>query len=276
MPRTTYLVDLVGSIPENIVFLEGIVNGQSRKIDTIRVKAIVENKPEYRLERLLRRGQFEEAESFARKFNLSLDHVNAAKAAALVTQLGPWSNNGTNDTAKFQLFISTLDKIKDVKYVYDCCNNALTSNYKQTRQLLVYASQRITQQHVQVLIRFLNWIQALETSFSCEIFRLQESTEHDFASLLITLNSNLKKLETFEFIRTIKNEDEQDDRRNMQEWIKFSKVDLLQECLASLSLVSSAFHKFFIMRMIKDFIFSKKEIAWIYEIIVSRFKYFGA
>ncbi|XP_043286981.1 kinetochore-associated protein 1 isoform X2 [Venturia canescens] len=212
VPRTTYLVDLVGSSLENIVFLEGIVNDETRQVDTIRVKAIVENKPEYRLERFLRRGQFKEAESFADKFGLNLDPVHAAKAAAFVTQLGPWSNSETNNAEIFQLFIDTLDKINDVKYVYDCCNNALTSNYKQTRQLLLYARQRITETNI------------------------QESKDHDFVSLLKTLNSNLKKLETFEFIRTIKNEAEQEDCRNIQEWIKFSKVDLLQECLAFLSL----------------------------------------
>lgn len=147
VPTTTYLVDLVGCCIENIVFLEGM-KIQSEKINTIRVKAIVESIPEYRLQRLLRREQFDEAEFFAKQFQLSLEAVHAAKAAAFINQLGPWTNDG-NAAEKLDIFVSTLDKIKDVQYIYDCCNNALTSNYKQTRRLLLYARQRIMQ-HIEV------------------------------------------------------------------------------------------------------------------------------
>ena len=149
VPTTTYLIDLIGCSIENIVFLEGIANS-SGKIETIRVKAIVESIPEYRLQRLLRREQFDEAEFFAKQFNLSLEAVHSARAAAFINQLGPWTQEA-NDAAKLETLISTLDKIKDVEYIYNCCCNALTSHHTQTRQLLLYARQRITQ-HIEVIV----------------------------------------------------------------------------------------------------------------------------
>ena len=114
------------------------------KIDSIRVKALVESLPELRLERLLRREKFEEAEAFAKKYNLSTESIYCAKAALYVNRSGPWTE-GSTEIFNLDEFISVLDKINDIKFVCDCCNNALMPNYNQTKRLLLYARQRIVQ-----------------------------------------------------------------------------------------------------------------------------------
>lgn len=46
----------------------------------------------HRLERILRRGKFEEAEQFAKSFNLDIELVYKAHLRALSSDIQPWSN----------------------------------------------------------------------------------------------------------------------------------------------------------------------------------------
>ena len=112
------------------------------EVESIRVKALVESLPELRLERLLRREKFEEAETFAKKYNLNTESIYCAKAALFVNRSGPWAR-GNTELVDLDEFIATLDKISDMKFVCDCCNNSLMPSYNQMKRLLLYARHRI-------------------------------------------------------------------------------------------------------------------------------------
>ncbi|XP_015589357.1 kinetochore-associated protein 1 [Cephus cinctus] len=199
VPSTTYLVDFYGSAMDDIIFLEGLRN-PSNIVNTISVKAISECLPEYRLARLLRRGKFDEAEVFAKNFRLDMKPIYNAKASLLMSQFDPWSN--TNDQVnKVDALIDILDKITDVTYVSQCCIKALVTEHEQIRKLLLYARERLTH---------------------C----IEKSNNNDLTKLLSTVNSTLHKLETFTIIQKIKSDKEHVDN----EWIQFSKENLLDEC----------------------------------------------
>lgn len=128
---------------EIILYLEGINNFTNNEyIDTVRVKAVSESLPEYQLQRLVRKKQFDAAEAFASKFNLSTDPIYCAKAALILSQLGPWAKN-TSSPFQLDMLFNIFDKIKDVQYVVECCSKALIPEYKQMRKINLYARSRI-------------------------------------------------------------------------------------------------------------------------------------
>lgn len=140
VPTTTNLVDTLNSSIESILFIEGIINDTN--INTIRIKSIVESAPNFRLERLLKRRQFKEAETFAKKFSLSLESIHISKAILFTEQLSPWAKE-TSDLINLDTLINTLNQISDLKFVINCCTNAIMLDYKQMKKLLLYARQRI-------------------------------------------------------------------------------------------------------------------------------------
>lgn len=141
--KAAFLVNLVGSVPDNISYLEGMIGDGSASIfDTIRVKLLTETHPELRLARLVQRQRFDEAKEFARKFHLKPDSIYQAHAASLVARFNLRMNDDIQ-SSDVDEFFAVLDKIADVKYVFDCCSNTLMNEFKQTRRLLLYTEQRI-------------------------------------------------------------------------------------------------------------------------------------
>lgn len=209
VPSSTYLVECHGSSTESIIYLEGIAN-LSENIESIRVKALVESLPELRLERLLRREKFEEAESFADKYDLNKECIYCAKAALFVNRSGPWARDNT-ELVDLNEFIETLDNISDVNFVFNCCNNALMPNYNQMKRLLLYARQRIVQS-------------------------IQQSSDNKKLSVLLSeVSSTLHKLETFEIIRKVDANSDESEEEMVNEWLRFSKSDLIEECIRYLT-----------------------------------------
>ncbi|XP_068973508.1 kinetochore-associated protein 1 isoform X2 [Bombus flavifrons] len=209
VPPITYLIEIMDPYDEIILYLEGINNFTNNEyIDTVRVKAVSESLPEYQLQRLVRKKQFDAAEAFAYKFNLSTDPIYCAKAAALLSQLGPWAKN-TSSPFQLDMLFNIFDKIKDVQYVVECCSKALIPEYKQMRKINLYARTRII-----------------------------ESTAEDnkYLNLLSSINDILHKLETFHMIWGYKKNVECYDEDIMNEWIKFSRANLIEEHKTHLSL----------------------------------------
>ncbi|XP_044010081.1 kinetochore-associated protein 1-like [Aphidius gifuensis] len=208
--NTTYLVDIINNKTdnENLLFLEGIKT-TNEYVDLIRIKAIEESIPELRLQRLLRKYKFNEALDFALKFNLDCEIVYHAEAMMLMEKLRPRLQS--SEKIDVDIFMTTLDKIKDVKFIYECCNNAMTKDYKDTRKLLVYSRQRI--------VDYVN------------DKNIQDKLNENLSQLLATVSDTLRKLETFEMIHKadVINETSTD------EWIKFSRENLLKECMEYLS-----------------------------------------
>lgn len=134
------MVDTLNSSIGSILFIEGIINGTN--INTIRIKSVIESVPDFRLERLLKRRQFEEAETFAKKFNLSLESIHVSKAILYTEQLKPWAKE-TSDMINLDTLINTLNQISDLQFVINCCTNVIMVDYKQMKKILLYARQRI-------------------------------------------------------------------------------------------------------------------------------------
>ncbi|EFN82712.1 Kinetochore-associated protein 1 [Harpegnathos saltator] len=166
---------------------------------------ISESIPEMRLARLLRKRQFDIAESFAEKFALSMEPIHCSKAALIMEQLAPWTKS-TLDSANIETLINVLDKVQNTQYITECCSKALISDYVQLKQLYLYARQRIMQD-----IKKGNADNQLNTS-------------------LLMINNTLHRLETFQMIQ---NNEANDTSLNvdtiMNKWIKFSQVNLLDE-----------------------------------------------
>ncbi|XP_011306645.1 kinetochore-associated protein 1 [Fopius arisanus] len=201
VPRDCYLVDL-NHIVDHLIFLEGARN-QRGVIDTIRIKAIEESSPEFRLQRLLRRQKFEEAREFSRKFGLDEEMVFHAEARMLMERLQPSVHS--KEFVDVNFFLETLDKIKDVEFVYECCKNALTRDYQETRRLLTYSRRRI--------VEYL--------SSGCQ------QSQESLSRLLHQVSETLRRLETFELIHT---------SHSIDDWNRFSRSNLLEECRRYLTL----------------------------------------
>ncbi|XP_032665810.1 kinetochore-associated protein 1 [Odontomachus brunneus] len=188
----------------NVSYIEGVAN-ESRIIDTFRIKTMSETIPEMRLARLLRRRQFDAAETFAEKFSLPMEPIYCSKAALFMEQLAPWVKS-TPDSVSTDALINILDKIQNVQYVTECCSKALISDYVQLRQLYLYARQRI--------------VQDMKT----------ENVDDQLNLNLSLINDTLHRLETFRMIQDIEVDDTLLNVETiMNKWIKFSQANLLNE-----------------------------------------------
>ncbi|KAG7212947.1 hypothetical protein KM043_002288 [Ampulex compressa] len=206
---TTFLVEIFDPNVEGILYVD-CINDADECLDMVHIKTASSILPEYRLERLLKRGQFDAAEEFAINFKLPLEPIYCAKAAVLVEQLGPWAKR-CHDPVELSTLINLLNKINDVQYVINCCNNAVIREYTQMKQLYLYARQRIVK--------------------SIEVV---ENTQH--LNLLFRINETLNKLETFHMIWGHKIQDECYNEEMIKEWIRFSQADLMNVYKTQLSL----------------------------------------
>lgn len=144
MPIGTYLVEIMDPCDEVILYLEGVNDDKcnNKYIDTIRVKTVSESIPEFQLQRLLRREQFDAAEDFARKFHLSVEPIYCAKAALTLSQFGPWAKK-CSGPIQLDVLFNIFDHIENVQYVVEFCSKALIPDYKQMRKIHLYAHIRL-------------------------------------------------------------------------------------------------------------------------------------
>ncbi|XP_076666441.1 kinetochore component rough deal isoform X2 [Andrena cerasifolii] len=211
VPIATYLVEIMDPCDEMILFLEGVndLGSDINYIDTIKIKTVLESLPEYQLQRLLRRIQFDAAEDFAKKFNLSMESIYYAKAARFLSELGPWAKESTGPV-KLDALLSIFDKIENVQYVVECCSKALIPEYKQMRKIHSYARARIIENTTKI--------------------------KDDEQLNLFLINNTLHKLETFHMIWGYQKDSEYYDDDTMREWIRFSRVNFMEEYKTHLSL----------------------------------------
>ncbi|XP_076628517.1 kinetochore component rough deal [Colletes latitarsis] len=205
VPITTYLVEIMDPCDEVILFLEGVndFKNNTKYTDTIRVKTVSENLPECQLQRLLRREQFDVAETFANKFNLSSEPIYCAKVALYLSQLGPWAKK-SSDPIQFDALLNIFDKIKNVQYIVECCSKALLPEYKQMRKIYLYARARI-------------------------IENISKMKNDEYLDHLFLINNILHKLETFHMIWGYQKDSKCYDDDTMKEWIKFSRANFMEE-----------------------------------------------
>ncbi|XP_048586472.1 kinetochore-associated protein 1 isoform X2 [Nematostella vectensis] len=125
---------------ETIYFIEGILD-RDEDSTALRIRCLTESLPENRLFRLLHKGKFDEAEKFARQFNLDEELVFKVKANSLFDTLSKSSGQG-GESSLLQLQ-ECLSKIKEDEYVVESCLQALAPTLEDTFNILSYARKRV-------------------------------------------------------------------------------------------------------------------------------------
>ncbi|XP_078043624.1 kinetochore component rough deal [Augochlora pura] len=209
---TAYLVEIKDPRDEIILFLEGIKDFQNNTnfTDTVRIKTVSESLPECQLQRLIRKEQFDKAEEFAKKFNLSTEPIYFAKASLLISQFGPWAKK-SSDLFHVEELLNLFEKIENVQHIVECCSKALVPHYKQMRKIYLYARTRIME-------------------------NIAKTPSDDNLNYLDLVNSTLHKLETFHLIWGNKQNFGCYDDDTMKEWIRFSQSNCMGELMSYLNL----------------------------------------
>uniref|UniRef100_A0A1B6C8P9 RZZ complex subunit KNTC1/ROD C-terminal domain-containing protein n=3 Tax=Clastoptera arizonana TaxID=38151 RepID=A0A1B6C8P9_9HEMI len=177
---------------EDILFVEGFGD---KIVDSIRFKAVVECHPEFRLQRILRKGRFEEAEKFAQTFNLNVELVYKAHVQYLMQRLQRSSKSGENLKKSFDQFMILLDKITDKEFVSVCCISAIPPDFPSINELLKYGRN------------------CLSNMSKCQINKQ--------SALIQNINSVSERLYTYQIIYKYV---------DFENWLNFMEVDLIQEC----------------------------------------------
>ncbi|XP_054266831.1 kinetochore-associated protein 1-like [Macrosteles quadrilineatus] len=179
---------------EDILFLEGFGSGL---IDTIRIKTIFESLPDLRLARMLQRYKFEEAEKFARTFNLDLEIVYKAHVQKLMQDLKPWTTS--LDTQK-QIFNHILDLIKNIQdhnFVAEICASVIPPDFDMLHTMLMYGTERFS--------------------------KVADKSGANLSELLAKVSSIARRLDTCMLIHGA--------TTSVEHWIEFPKHDLVISCL---------------------------------------------
>ena len=99
----------------------------------------------YRLRRLIARGRFDEGLRFAQNFGLDDQMVYVPKATKLAEELSIWSNTKPETYAsKYDDFLATLDSIKELRFVVECCLKFAPPEVEFIRSILCYARKRLS------------------------------------------------------------------------------------------------------------------------------------
>ncbi|VDD93411.1 unnamed protein product [Enterobius vermicularis] len=107
---------------DGTVFLTEFVDSKQRTDASIRLRSVSECQPDMRLQRMLIRCQFDEAEQLANLFGLDLQKVYVARANYLLSCL----DSDVEDQGLFDAFIACLDKIEDNNWVGESCTAGAT------------------------------------------------------------------------------------------------------------------------------------------------------
>ncbi len=103
---------------------------------SLRVRGICESVREARLQRLIRRRRFAEAEEMALAFSLPMDELHTAKATWLMERLSPWRVPEPSEHEVAELLDdlrTVLTKVTDLNFVVQCCVTAALPKLDQLR-----------------------------------------------------------------------------------------------------------------------------------------------
>lgn len=136
MSQNTFLVQST-SDADDVMIIEGFCSREYEFVTELRLKLITESIPQVKLDRMLRRKCFDEAEKFARVFGLSVQPVYKARAEEYII------------SADFQItniaqFCTILEQIDDIHFVVQCClDNVTPDSLDGIEQLLEYANKKL-------------------------------------------------------------------------------------------------------------------------------------
>lgn len=115
LPKTSWLVSQQKS-SVNMYFISGTEN-DNNFVQTIEIKSIIETDPDQRFKKLLLRGHFQEAEEFAKQFNLSLQPLHAARIKKSLMNLQGIKLHSTTFDQTFQELMAQLKSVEDSKFL---------------------------------------------------------------------------------------------------------------------------------------------------------------
>ena len=84
-------------------------------VQYLRVRGICESVPEARLDRLVRRQRFDEAEKFAKDFKLPAEQVHRGRIAWILERLSPWRKERLDGSEEEQLIRTLGETLRKVK-----------------------------------------------------------------------------------------------------------------------------------------------------------------
>nr|XP_023019425.1 kinetochore-associated protein 1-like [Leptinotarsa decemlineata] len=99
----------------------------------LRLQSVYETEPELRLTRLIRRQRFEEAEKFAKSFNINPVVILKARAQLIVDKSECTSQDISN-------LIKLMDSIHDEYFKLQCCSNVDCGKFDDVRKILTYGA----------------------------------------------------------------------------------------------------------------------------------------
>ncbi|BES96638.1 Rough deal protein C-terminal region [Nesidiocoris tenuis] len=151
---------------EGVLFFESPKN---KTIDKLLLKVIDQVCPEERLQRLCQRGKFREAREFALTFKLDQEYVLKSEVQSLMGTLPLLNRFDEHDiNASFSTLMSTLENIKDLKFVAEVCMKTVPPDVSKTQQLIDYALSRfrgLDENQRAALVPVVDQIRSLHVTF---------------------------------------------------------------------------------------------------------------
>ena len=146
---------------ENPIIIEGSDDGNNL---VLRLRSICEGNPKTRLQRLLKRRKFNEAETFAKINRLNFEDIYLAKASWILERLSPFLDR-QNDEASLEDLNEVIGKITSPKAIVDLCNNAVLSTITDMKSLIKIGSERVRNftDDVEILVPLNLTIQRINT-----------------------------------------------------------------------------------------------------------------
>ncbi|XP_067682442.1 kinetochore-associated protein 1-like [Haliotis asinina] len=167
---------------------------------TVRFRCLTETNPQTRLYRILHKQRFDEAEKFARMFNLDTELVYKVKLSYILDQLSPWNVHKCDSDMVADLLTQLwdcLNNIKDDTDIAEKCMRAALPSFDDTWKLLIFCKTR-----------------------------LRKSPSPDEA-LMTKLLCTEGRLMTYRYIYG-------SNKYSADTWEHFSRMDMLKECLRSM------------------------------------------
>ncbi|XP_046578662.1 kinetochore-associated protein 1-like [Haliotis rubra] len=167
---------------------------------TVRFRCLTETNPQTRLYRILHKQRFDEAEKFARMFNLDTELVYKVKLSYILDQLSPWNVHKCDSDMVADLLTQLwdcLNNIKDDTDIAEKCMRAALPSFDETWKLLIFCKTR-----------------------------LRKSPNPD-ETLMTKLLSTEGRLMTYRYVYG-------SNKYRADTWEHFSRMDTLKECLRSM------------------------------------------
>ena len=191
----------------------------NKTLAALRIRGICEGNAEIRLERLLRRNKFEEAETCARLNGLDFEKIYQGKSSWLLAKLSPWNSSNIEGKSiegydKYILELrNTLENMSNLEYMVRCCVGAALPSLKDTRNVLLLA-RNVIQKHLNEN----NFDQNLLSSISFTLQRLETFiyTHHDHVT--IDCGTDQEKMTSQSKITS---------HEIIDKWASFNRADML-------------------------------------------------